>query len=96
VPFHLEVAFVRECHELIGHRGLEATAAIAGQSAYLLAGKAAAQHVLAACVPCQVKAGAPRPQRHTYATVKNGYPFQRISIDFVGPLPRTKKGTRWR
>jgi transposase InsO family protein len=92
VPFHLEVAFVRECHELIGHRGIEATAAIAGQSAYLLAGKAAVQHVLAACVPCQVKAGAPRPQRHTYATVKNGYPFQRISIDFVGPLPRTKKG----
>jgi hypothetical protein len=92
VPFHVEVAYLRHCHELVGHRGLEATATVAAQNAYVLAGKAAAQHVLASCVPCQVKAGAPKPQRHTYATVPNSYPFQRLSIDFVGPLPRTKRG----
>jgi hypothetical protein len=24
-----------------------------------------------------------------------GYPFQKISIDFVGPLPRSKKGNEY-
>jgi hypothetical protein len=51
VPFHIEVAYIRECHKLVGHWGLEATASVAGQNALMLAGKAAMQHVLASCVP---------------------------------------------
>jgi transposase InsO family protein len=38
------------------------------------------------------EAGEQRPQRHTYRTVVSGFPFQRISIDFVGPLRPTKAG----
>ena len=44
------------------------------------------------CLHCQKKSDQQKGQQHTYATVPDGYPFQRLSLDFVGPLPRSKKG----
>ena len=44
------------------------------------------------CLPCQAKKRPGGPQRHTAAASLEGFPFQRISIDFVGPLQRSKKG----
>jgi transposase InsO family protein len=38
------------------------------------------------------KGGEEKPQRHTYRTVVSGFPFQRLSIDFVGPLKKTSRG----
>jgi hypothetical protein len=47
-----------------------------------------------ACEACQMKMrrGA-NDQRHTYATTScEGYPFQRQSIDLVGPFPMSPEG----
>jgi hypothetical protein len=47
-----------------------------------------------ACEACQMKTrrGA-NDQRHTYATTsREGYPFQRLSIDLVGPFPMSPEG----
>jgi hypothetical protein len=47
-----------------------------------------------ACEACQMKTrrGA-NDQRHTYATMSHeGYPFQRLSIDLVGPFPMSPEG----
>jgi hypothetical protein len=47
-----------------------------------------------ACEACQMKTrrGA-NDHRHTYATTScEGYPFQRLSIDLVGPFPMSPEG----
>jgi len=92
IPQHLEGEAISLAHHLVAHRGIHATAHLLATRAFLVSGRAAIERSLAACIPCQVKKGEPKPQRHTYATVKSGFPFQRISMDFVGPMPRTKRG----
>ena len=44
------------------------------------------------CVPCHKKRKAPKDQRHTLVAPVEGYPFQRLSIDFVGPLTPSRRG----
>jgi len=83
---------ISTAHHLVAHRGVRATAHLLSTKAFLISGRAAIERQLATCIPCQVKRGEPKPQRHTFATTTSGFPFQRISMDFVGPLPRTMKG----
>jgi hypothetical protein len=47
-----------------------------------------------ACEACQMKTSrCVNDQRHTYATTsREGYPFQRLSIDLVGPFPMSPEG----
>jgi hypothetical protein len=47
-----------------------------------------------ACEGCQMKTHrSNNDQRHTYATTsREGYPFQRLSIDLVGPFPMSPEG----
>jgi hypothetical protein len=92
VPIHLEEPLTRLAHELAGHRGVQATAHMLHLQAYVLSGSALARQVVETCWPCQVKSGELKPQRHTHRTVVSGFPFQRISIDFVGPLRTTATG----
>lgn len=92
IPQHLERTFILRAHEFAAHRGIQATSLILSARAFLVSGRAAVARAIAGCLPCQAKRGQPSPQRHTYAHVPTGFPFQRISIDFVGPLPKTKKG----
>jgi hypothetical protein len=92
VPLHLEEPLARLAHELAGHRGVWASTYILHLQAYALSGAATMRRIVETCWPCQVKSGEQRPQRHTYRTVVSGFPFQRISIDFVGPLRPTKAG----
>jgi hypothetical protein len=47
------------------------------------------------CETCQVKKGSIPNQRGLLVSHVTGYPFQKISIDFVGPLPRLKKGNEY-
>ncbi len=47
------------------------------------------------CLACQQKGDRKRYQRHTYATILDGYPFQRLCLDFVGPLPPLKNGNKY-
>ncbi len=44
------------------------------------------------CLTCQQKLKQLAPQRGKLASVIDGYPFQRLSIDFVRPLNRSKQG----
>jgi transposase InsO family protein len=47
------------------------------------------------CETCQVKKGSVPNQRGLLVSHVTGYPFQKISIDFVGPLPRSTKGNEY-
>jgi hypothetical protein len=44
------------------------------------------------CETCQVKKGSVPNQRGLLVSHVTDYPFQKISIDFVGPLLRSSKG----
>lgn len=92
IPLHLEEPFARLAHELAGHRGVQASLHMLNLQAYSTSGAATVRRVIESCWPCQVKAGEQPPQRHTYRTVVSGFPFQRLSIDFVGPLRTTSRG----
>ena len=51
---------------------------------------------VATCLRCQKKKGKQPDQRHTLASPTNGYPFQRIHIDFIGPFPPGSiTGSKW-
>ena len=49
------------------------------------------EHVLSDCEACFLK-NPQKPQKHTYATVQEGYPFRKLSIDHVGRLKTSSRG----
>ena len=49
------------------------------------------EHVLNDCEACFLK-NPQKPQKHTYATVQEGYPFRKLSIDHVGRLKTSSRG----
>ena len=52
--------------------------------------------VVRACAVCQTKGNhPPKDQKHTLTSTQDGYAFQRISIDFVGPFPISTRGNRY-
>ena len=54
-----------------------------------------AREVIAACVTCQEKKEGPKKQMGELLPSNVGYPFQKLSIDFVGPLPPSQGGYRY-
>jgi transposase InsO family protein len=91
-PAHLERAFAVAAHELAAHRGVRATGHLLHLHVFLPSGNSIIDTVVRQCLACQTKGGEEKPQRHTYRTVVSGFPFQRLSIDFVGPLKKTSRG----
>ena len=54
------------------------------------------QGYIKACLACQAKQIGQADQRHTLSSPITGYPFQRIYLDFVGPLnPSKRSGATW-
>jgi len=95
VPEHLEVATLKKAHLWAAHRGAAATLAMSQNLGFVRQGTSLAADVVKACQVCQIK-NLPGPaQRHTYATAPSGYPFEKISIDFVGPLKVTEQGNAY-
>jgi transposase InsO family protein len=48
------------------------------------------------CLSCQTKKRKRGDQRHTLVSPLSGYPFQKIHLDFVGPLSQGRRtGARW-
>ena len=54
-----------------------------------------ATNLLRQCTECQVKTGVLKDQRHTLISTVTGYPFQKLSLDFVGPLPTSHNGNKY-
>ena len=47
------------------------------------------------CLKCLQTVGPPTRQRQVLKSFPSGYPWQRIAIDFYGPLPRSEQGERF-
>ena len=61
------------------------------KAVYFPAMKKEVQDYVAACATCQAKQGKQKDQRHTLVSLSVGYPFQRIHLDFLGPLPEIRR-----
>jgi len=95
LPRSLIEEFVADAHRRAGHRGRQATWEKCRREAYHPELRARIPEVLWRCDTCQKKMGQGPHQRHTAPVLLDGYPFQRISVDFVGPLPSSAAGNRY-
>ncbi len=92
LPKDLWDQVIRVAHETGGHMGITATLNRVRQHFFFPAMKREVAAVLQGCHQCQQKRGPAPDQRGLLLTQVNGWPFQRLSLDFVGPLTRSKKG----
>jgi transposase InsO family protein len=91
---HLWETAIEYVHERTAHQGAAATAEKLRNAFFFPFMKKEVAEMVEACEACQMKThrGA-NDQRHTYATTSwEGYPFQRLSIDLVGPFPMSPEG----
>ena len=88
-------AFMTHVHRLGAHQGIRNTCRRALRTAFLPHAMAVATRVVQRCEECAQKDHGNAAQKHTLFSVQDSYPFQRISIDFVGPLRASSSGNRW-
>ena len=77
---------IQQAHFDGGHCGINATVERLSRAFYFPRMKAEVTDWIKTCHHCLKKQKHPQQQRHTLISVREGYPFQKISIDFVGPL----------
>ena len=91
VPDVLQNQVIKTAHETGGHQGLEQTCARLREKTFFPHMRKRVWEFLKACRRCFLKDPRCHPQRHTLVSQGSGYPFQALSIDFVGPLQKSRK-----
>ena len=93
-PYAIRKTVIWETHGL-AHAGMNRTVARLQLTWYWPGMVADVRRILKTCEVCQVaKPGGNKPpgsRQRLYA----GRPWQKVAIDLVGPLPRTKQGNQW-
>ena len=87
LPEKLVTAAVMRAHKQIAHRAAQATCDKLRLHAYFPNMLRRIQQILLNCGPCQTKTTRLPDQHHTLKNRPTGYPFQILSLDFVGPFP---------
>ena len=95
VPKDLWGVALKKAHLASAHMGPRATVERAQRHVYFPGMLREAEEGLRGCSECQTKTGKITPQRHTLMSHQEGYPFQKLSIDFVGPLPSSRRGNNY-
>ena len=95
VPRSMQGKVMTAIHQYSGHRGRDETTARAQRFFYFPRMSDATKRAIAECQACQEKAGAPAKQKGELKTTTAGYPFQKLAVDFVGPLPTGKGGYKY-
>ena len=95
VPHSLQGQLLQKCHEEGQHRGGNNTFESYIKRFYSPGAAAEAALVVKLCHKCQRDQPAPTGQKHVAASSEVGEPFQKWSIDFVGPLPTSAQGNTY-
>jgi len=93
VPGYLQDPVIKKAHYLLGHRAASTTLLHLLPRCYFPRMRQRVHEWIKGCLPCQIKDFKQPRQKHTYASAPVGNPFQKISIDYVGPLPKSKQGS---
>ena len=92
LPREIQFDAVRLIHEKGAHMAADATVNRALRHVYCPGLAAVAEQVVRRCQKCQLAQPRPKPQRHTLYSPQQGYPMQRLCIDYVGPLCPSTRG----
>ncbi len=85
----------RRAHHNVGHQGLDKTLHLLATTVYFPHQRRETDATIRECIPCQLKKRKEKDQRGTLMSAPTGYPFQRVSVDFVGPMNPSKRGHRY-
>ena len=83
---------IRRIHERIGHLGVEKTLQAAMRNVHGHRMKEATEAVVKTCLTCQAKGGKPGKSDFALNPPRQGYAFQMINCDIVGPLVKSRQG----
>jgi hypothetical protein len=87
---------IEAAHVTGGHMAAQKTLIRVNRTCYFPGMKRIVAEFILRCRPCQAKSNKANPQQMgTLASVQAGFPFQGISIDFVGPLSASSKGNKY-
>ena len=92
VPRALQTPMLLQCHLEGGHRGYINTYEQFTRRFYFPGAAAESALAVKMCKVCQQNQPKPGGQTHTLVSSPIGTPFQKWSIDFVGPLPTSANG----
>jgi len=94
-PADLQQRLIEAAHVEGGHAAGASTALRLRESIFFPDLTAKVHDYVKTCLPCQQKNNKGKDQRHTLYAAIHGYPFQRVAIDFVGPLPTTRRNHKY-
>ena len=83
---------IRKIHQLSGHSGPETTAKRLLRTFYIPRALVEVQDVIRLCHECKLKVASKPKQKGTLVSVLDGFPFQRVSVDFIGPITPPARG----
>ena len=86
---------ITQAHDLNGHVGFDKSFLTLKHNVFFPDMRMLTMSHINDCVECQLKSHGPKPQRHTLRSLNTGFPFQKLCIDFVGPLPKTKHNNQY-
>ena len=92
LPRNLWTDAIWKAHEAAAHMASHATVTRALQHFYFPGMTSFTERLLRTCTTCQTKVGNSKDQRALHRPTLSGYPFRKLSLDFVGPLPVSSKG----
>ena len=95
LPRNLWTKAVWKAHEASAHMAAQATTTKALQHFYFPGMLPFTERLLRTCVPCQTKVGNSKDQKALLKPSLSGYPFRKLSLDFVGPLPTSSGGNAY-
>lgn len=95
VPRSLWIDSMRKSHEASAHQAAAATVDRARRHIYFPGMLRIAQDYVDSCKQCQASRSKLQPQRHTLSATLSGYPFQVLSLDFVGPMATSTRGNKF-
>jgi rubrerythrin len=93
LPESMHRGAIERAHHAVAHKAVEATVAELHKTVYFSGMYRWVNETLWRCETCQVKKGSIPNQRGLLVSHVTGYPFQKISIDFVGPCPGRQRAT---
>lgn len=96
LPANLWIDAIKYVHQVGAHTGRDPTVTRLSRTFFFPGMKKEVERFVRGCRECQTKPNAPpKEQRHTHMPTQDGYPFQRVAIDFVGPFVKSHQGSRF-
>ena len=93
LPGHMERELIERTHRMLAHRSAPVVCDGLARSLFFPSMLRRCHEELDRCPRCLVKtAPSSKGQRHTLVSQQGGFPFQKLSLDFVGPLPTSFPG----